>query len=168
MFELPTMEMKKCNPNARIPIISVEYSAGYDLFSTKSEMVKPGATIIIPTGIALKIPKGYFGKIYSRSGMSYKKDIDVYAGVIDSQYLGEIKVIVKRRPKMLWSVFQYTGINSICRILSVKPYGEVKIKEGDRIAQIVFHKFYMFDFDEVSHFGEATTRGKYGFGHSGF
>jgi len=110
----------------------------------------PMRQVLVSTGIALAIPEGYVGLIWPRSGLAVKRGIDVFAGVIDSGYRGEIKVCL------------YTN--------SVDPnWGTPKafdIEKGDRIAQIIFQKIEPFKLIETQELDD-TNRGACGFGSSG-
>lgn len=130
-----------------LPQYKTKGAAGLDLYADIEEeiMLKPMERKLIPTGIYLSIPKGYEGQIRARSGLAIKHGIGLVNGIgtIDSDYRGEIKVIL---------------IN----------YGEkdFKIKRGDRIAQIVFAKYEKVNLVEVESIDE-TKRGGGGFGHTG-
>ena len=88
------LEVKKLNSGADVPETHYETDAGLDLASMH-KMVIPGQTQkTISTGLAFKIPDGHFGKIFDRSGMASRTALMVKAGVIDSDYTGEIKVIL--------------------------------------------------------------------------
>jgi len=91
----------------------------------------------------MQIPKGYVGLIWPRSGMAYKYGIDVFAGVIDSGYRGDIGVILYNS--------QYT---------------DYSIEKGDRIAQLVLQKVEDFELVEVSDLNN-TDRNESGFGSTG-
>ena len=118
------MKIKLSDTNAKIPTRGTSESAGYDLYSLNDYYVYPQERTNIRTGITLEIPKGYYGRIAPRSGLALKNGIDVMAGVIDCDYRGEIGVIL------------YNTDNNI-------PF---HIKIGDRIAQIIFEKYYTFKF----------------------
>jgi len=79
---------------AKTPIKSTPEAAGFDLFSTKEINLLPGQRLPIPTGIKMQLPKGTYGRIAPRSGLAVKQCIDVAAGVIDSDYRGEILPIL--------------------------------------------------------------------------
>lgn len=70
--------------------------AGWDIFPTINFRISPGYRMLIPTGIAIAIPTGYYGRLAERSGLG-SKGIGVAAGVIDSGYRGEIKVALYNR-----------------------------------------------------------------------
>lgn len=122
-------------------------SAGMDLQANIKEAVeiKPGKRALIGTGLFMKIPEGYEGQIRPRSGLAIKHGVSVLnsPGTIDSDYIGEIKVIL---------------INLGNESFEVNP--------GDRIAQIVFSKHERASFITVEAL-EETDRGEGGFGHTG-
>ena len=91
----------------------------------------------------MAIPEGHVGLIWPRSGMAYKYGLDVFAGVIDSGYRGDIGVIL---------------YNS--------QYNSYEINKGDRIAQILIQKIEDFDLVEVEDL-DSTERNSGGFGSSG-
>ena len=91
----------------------------------------------------MSIPKGYVGLIWPRSGLAYKHGLDVFAGVIDSGYRGDVGVVL---------------YNS--------QFGDYHIEAGDRIAQIIFQKIEDFELIEVSRLNE-TDRNNEGFGSTG-
>ncbi len=119
--------------------------AGMDLVANEETSLKPGEFKLIKTGIKIAIPKGYAGFVYPRSGLALKKGITVLNadGVIDPGYRGELGVILINHGK---SVF--------------------KINKGDRIAQLIIHKTYQIEWDEVEELPD-TNRGEGGFGHTG-
>lgn len=111
-----------------------EFSVGYDIKSNVQIELKAFEPTAIPTGIFMRVPDGYWGKIEGRSSLAMK-GIQVLGGVIDPDYEGEVKVI----------------------LMSVRDY---LIKRGDKVAQMVFLPFTVFD--------EATgVRGDGGFGSTG-
>jgi len=92
------VKVKKTNDKAIIPTKAHQSDAGFDLHalvSTGDPTDLPISFRTIGTGIAMEIPEGYFGLIKPRSGLSTKEGIDVLAGVVDSGYRGEIKVVLQ-------------------------------------------------------------------------
>lgn len=143
------MNLKIINKSKnKIPSYATLGSSGFDLMANLDEdlVVKPLDRIAVPTGVFMEIPLGYEGQIRARSGMSYKHGICMANGVgtIDSDYRGEIKVLI---------------VN-----LSNEEY---TIKNGDRIAQMIIAKYERVDFIEVTEL-EDTTRNEGGFGHTGY
>jgi dUTP pyrophosphatase len=86
------MNVKKLSDKAVIPSKGSNGAAGYDLYTTESYELKPGERKAFKTDIALAIPEGLYGRVAPRSGLAVKHGIDVLAGVIDSDYRGEILV----------------------------------------------------------------------------
>ena len=112
--------------------------AGADLMSLDTLEIYPGEQKLVSTGVAVKIPEGYAGFIFNRSSQG-KKGITIphSVGVIDSDYRGNIKVILKN--------------------ISEDPY---KIQRGDRIAQLVIQEVTLATFTDI---WNDTDRGSGGF-----
>tara|TARA_B100000686_G_C16647135_1_gene893438 strand:+ start:62 stop:499 length:438 start_codon:yes stop_codon:yes gene_type:complete len=138
---------KKFNKNIKFPAYKTSGSSGMDLkaFIKKETTIKPGEISMIPTGIAIAIPKNYEIQIRPRSGLAANKGVSVLntPGTIDSDYRGEIKIIL---------------IN-----LSKKKF---IVKSGDRIAQMVLCPVATGKFKEVKNLPKSV-RGKRGFGSTG-
>ncbi len=130
-----------------IPEYKTQNSSGVDLYANiEGEIViKPLERKLIPTGIYAEIPEGYEGQIRARSGLALNHGITLTNGIgtVDSDYRGEIKVLLINLGKE-----NYT------------------IKRGDRIAQLVLIKYEKILFEEVDEIDE-TYRGTGGFGHTG-
>ena len=139
----PVLNVKKLNENATVPTKVNRSDAGYDLYALEGTIIDKHSHKLIKTGISMAIPEGYVGLIWPRSGMAYKHGIDVFAGVIDSSYRGDVGVILYNS--------QYSNYN---------------IEKGDRIAQIIFQKIEDFDLNLVENLDD-TKRGTGGFGSSG-
>lgn len=142
------MKVKIINKsNNPLPEYSTIMSAGMDLraFIEHPIVLRSLNRILIPTGLYIEIPEGYEAQVRPRSGLAIKNGITVLnsPGTLDADYRGEICVIL---------------IN-----LSNEPFF---INSGDRIAQLVFHKYEKAEFVKVEHLDE-TERGEGGFGHSG-
>ena len=139
--------VKKFDKNIKLPDYKTSGSSGMDVMAyIKNRItIKPSKTAIIPTGITLGIPKNYEIQIRPRSGLAAKKGISVLntPGTIDSDYRGEIKIIL---------------IN-----LSKKSF---VVKSGDRIAQMVLCPVMKAKFTEITNLSK-TKRGKGGFGSTG-
>ena len=84
---------KKLSPAATSPVRGTEFSAGLDLFASESKIIKKRASTVVKTDVAVMLPSGSFGKIMGRSSLALH-GIDVGGGVIDTDYRGEIKVIL--------------------------------------------------------------------------
>ena len=139
--------IKKFDKNIKIPAYKTSGASGMDIVGyIKNKMtINPGKTAIVPTGIAVAIPKNYEIQIRPRSGLAAKKGISVLntPGTIDSDYRGEVKIIL---------------IN-----LSKKSF---VVKSGDRIAQMILCPVAKGKLKEVKNLPE-TIRGKKGFGSTG-
>ena len=139
--------VKKFDKNIKLPDYKTSGSSGMDLVAyIKNKItINPGKTAIIPTGIAVAIPKNYEIQIRPRSGLAAKNGITVLntPGTIDADYRGEIKIIL---------------IN-----LSKKSF---VVKSGDRIAQMILCPVAKGRLKEVKNLPK-TVRGKGGFGSTG-
>jgi dUTP pyrophosphatase len=134
---------KTLTEGATLPTKAHEYDAGWDLYASEDATVAAGSTALIKTGIAMAIPQGFVGLIWPRSGMAVKKGVDVFAGVIDSGYRGEVRVCLYNSSDV-----------------------ELEIEAGNRIAQILFQEMPRTTIVQVDEL-EDTDRGKGGFGSSG-
>ena len=139
--------VKKFYKNIKLPVYKTPGSSGMDLVAyIKNKItINPSKIAIVPTGIAVAIPKNYEIQIRPRSGLAANKGISVLntPGTVDSDYRGEIKIIL---------------IN-----LGKRPFD---IKSGDRIAQIIVCPISKAKFKEVRQLPK-TTRGKGRFGSTG-
>ena len=136
------IKTKRLTSTATIPTRGSEQAAGLDLYADGNFVVKAGTHAIIPTGVAVAIPDGYCGQVWPRSGVSVRYGVDVLAGVIDSDYTGEIKVVLQ------------AGAN------------DFEIGQGDRIAQLLIVPASMLQCVEVNSLDD-TARGNGGFGSTG-
>ncbi|XP_047127604.1 uncharacterized protein LOC101241801 [Hydra vulgaris] len=80
--------------SAKMPIRATQGSAGFDIFAMEDVYLLKRATVKVPTGIRMQIPVGYYGQLLSRSSLA-AQNITVEGGVIDSDYRGEICVLLK-------------------------------------------------------------------------
>ena len=139
--------IKRIADNVLLPKYETEGSSGMDLAANINEniVIKPGATVIVPTGISVSIPKNFEIQIRPRSGLAAKNQITVLntPGTIDADYRGELKVIL---------------IN-----LGNKSF---VIEKGARIAQMVLCPVVKAKLKEVEIL-EDTKRGSGGFGSTG-
>ena len=141
------MKVKILNENATIPTYGTEDAAGADLYSALTEEVSfnPHETKMIPTGIALEIPKGYVGLVYARSSVGTKRGLAPAnkVGVIDADYRGEIMVALHNHTNE-----------------------EQSIEPNERIAQMILMPYIPMVFKEVESL-DTTERGEGGFGSTG-
>jgi dUTP pyrophosphatase len=142
--QLLEINVKKLSENATIPTQGTKFAAGYDLYAAEDEVVVCGTRKLIKTNISMEITPGYYGRIAPRSGLAYKSGIDVLAGVIDSDYRGDIGVILYNTDKNI----------------------DFEIKKGDRIAQIIFEACYSATLNTVENL-DNTLRQDGGYGSTG-
>ena len=146
-MDVGIVEVKIKSESGKLPAYETDGAAGMDLSAYIQEDVTlfPGKTAMIGTGLYIELPIGYEAQIRARSGLAAKHGVGLVNGIgtIDSDYRGEIKVIL---------------IN----------WGEAPlvIKNGDRIAQMVICKYERAKLIEVSELSE-TVRAAGGFGHTG-
>jgi dUTP pyrophosphatase len=138
------IQVKKLSENAKIPTQGSKFAAGYDLYAAENAVVYPKTRFLVKTNIVISIPEGFYGRIAPRSGLAYKNGIDILAGVIDSDYRGDVGVILYN--------------SDAC--------AEFEVKKGDRIAQIIFERCMKASFEEVKDL-ESSVRSVGGFGSTG-
>lgn len=136
--------IQKINPSAKIPSYAYEGDAGMDLFSCEDNQIKPGEKGIISTGLKIAVPEGHAGFVWDKSGVATKNHIKTMAGVLDSNYRGELKVVL-------------TNLGS-------ETY---TIEKGQKIAQLVIKPVVSPEIIEVDEMDDDTARGEKGFGSSG-
>ena len=139
----PMLQVKKLVEKAILPSKGSQYAAGYDLHAIHEGKVPARGKALVGTGLAFGIPEGNYGRIAPRSGLAAKNSIDVGAGVIDSDYRGEVKVLL----------FNFSD-EDFC------------FNEGDRMAQMIIEKYTMTTIQEMETL-DATVRGEGGFGSTG-
>src|SRR6185369_2021311 len=88
------LDFKRLSPKALLPTRATATAAGLDLYSIEAVCLGPRERSLVPTGLAVAIPEGYYGRIAPRSGLATKNGIDVLAGVIDADYRGEIRCLL--------------------------------------------------------------------------
>ena len=141
------VQIKKLDPNVEIPEYKTLGSSGVDLMANLEHkiVVKSGESCLVPTGLSISIPKDCEVQIRPRSGLAAKSQITVLntPGTIDSDYRGELKIIIFNHGK-----------------------GEFVINNKDRIAQMVLMPVLKFDFQEVDDLDDSA-RGIGGFGSTG-
>lgn len=149
------LNIKKLHEDSQIPVYGSTFAAGMDLFSAVDVIVPPQTRKLISTGISVswetsegawdEHPDKYYLRIAPRSGLSVKHNIDIGAGVVDSDYRGEIFV---------------------CFINNSLEH-EYAIKKGDKIAQMILTRIEQFNDIVVVENHTSTERGDGGFGSTG-
>lgn len=144
---MSTIRVKKLDPKAVLPTYGSAEAAGADLYACleKTVTIEAGETAFIPTGLALEVPKGCAGLVFARSSMGAKRGLAPAnkVGVIDSDYRGEIRVVLHNHGKIAQQV-----------------------EPGDRIAQFLIVPVVTADYEEVECLSD-TDRGNGGFGSTG-
>jgi len=139
--------VKKLDPKVKLPSYKTDGSSGMDVLAFINDpiIIAPGTSELISTGISIAIPKNFEIQIRPRSGLAAKSNISVLntPGTIDSDYRGEIKIILYNHGKK-----------------------EFIVNNNDRVAQMVLIPVSKVDFDEVEKLPN-TLRGEGGFGSTG-
>lgn len=141
------VSIKKLNDKAVIPSYGSEFAAGADLYACIDADLEIGShqTAVVPTGIAIELPRGYAGFIYARSGLATKKGLAPAnkVGVVDCDYRGEVKVALHNHSEETHTV-----------------------AAGERLAQLVIAPYLTAEFEEKDELS-STVRGAGGFGSTG-
>lgn len=128
---------------AKVPTRATDGSAGYDVYSTKDVVVRAHSRTLVDTGVTIRIPVGHVGLLKSRSSLAWKRGLDVEAGVIDSDYRGEVKVLLHNATDT-----------------------DATVAMGDRVAQLLVLRVALPTPVVVDALDE-TERGAGGFGSTG-
>ena len=94
MRDSEPLNFQSLHPDSLLPTRGSLYAAGLDLYSIEDVLLAPNERCLVRTGLAVAIPDGYYGRIAPRSGLATRTGIDVLAGVIDSDYRGEIQCLL--------------------------------------------------------------------------
>ena len=141
------IRVKKLHSNAILPTYGSAEAAGADLYACLEEAVtiQPGEVYWVPTGIALEVPKGCAGLVYARSSLGAKRGLAPAnkVGVVDSDYRGEVKVVLLNHSKQPQT-----------------------LAPGERVAQFVITPVLTPAYEEVEELTD-TSRGAGGFGSTG-
>lgn len=145
---MPSVEvlLTRLDPGVPVPSYATPGDAGADLVTTTDEVVDPGERVTVGTGVAIALPEGYAAFVHPRSGLAARVGLSIVntPGTIDSGYRGEIRICL---------------VNHDLR----EP---IKLRRGDRIAQLVVQRVEHAVFREVDELGE-TRRGTGGYGSTG-
>lgn len=137
------IKVQKLHEHAQLPTRGSTHAIGADLRCVEAFTLQPLERKLVPTGLAVEIHEGYYGRVAPRSGLAVKHGIDTLAGVIDSDYRGEV------------------------RVLLINFHNEpVSFQAGERIAQLIIEKAEAVDYEWAEELTD-TTRGAGGFGSSG-
>ena len=137
------LKVQKLSNNAALPKRSTDGAAGFDLCASQNCTILAKGKGLVQTGLAISFPVGLYARIAPRSGLALKKFIDVGAGVVDSDYRGEVGVVLFNHGDQ-----------------------DFEVKMGDRIAQLILEKIDTPKVEEVQAL-EESVRGSGGFGSIG-
>lgn len=135
---------KQLSPVGRVPVKSSDRAAGFDIYTNENATIRAGSSRVFSTGVALAIPREYYGKISSRSGLAFVHNIHAFEGTIDSDYRGELLVLLRNQGNF-----------------------DVNILSGSRIAQIVVIPIHPDNRIELVKELPASEVNHKGFGSSG-
>ena len=134
------VKVKRIHAAARLPERGSNWSAGADLFCLEAFTLQPRERKSVPTGVAVEIPPGWYGRVAPRSGLAARHGIDTLAGVVDADYRGELLVLIVN-----------TSDTS------------VSFGAGERIAQLVIERAAVCNYVWVDELSDSE-RGAGGFG----
>jgi len=137
------IQVKKLHPDAILPHYNHDGDAGMDVYAVEDVILWPNEPVAVPTGLAIQVPKNCVVLVWDKSGMALKQGIKTMAGVGDSNYRGEYKIVLLNTTNQ----YQY-------------------IKKGQKVAQILIQPIVQAEVEEVSELSD-TTRGSGGFGSTG-
>jgi len=138
-----SLYFKRLDPRATLPTRGSPSSAGLDLYAIEDLSILPGKRVLARTGLAVAVPAGFYGRVAPRSGLAVKNGLDVLAGVIDSDYRGEV----------------------CCALLNT---GEetLTLEQGSRLCQLIIEQIITPAPQWADELDE-TARGAGGFGSTG-
>lgn len=135
--------IKKLHPDAIIPKFALPGDAGMDLYASETITLQPGERGLIPTGLAMAIPKGHVGLIWDKGGPPLKTGLHTLAGVVDENFRGELKILAINH-----------GNESIV------------LEKKKKVAQLLIQPVAQIPVEEVTELDE-TIRGSGAFGSTG-
>ena len=138
-----TVKYKLLSSNAKLPTRATPGSAGYDLYAAENKIIPAGQRTLLTTDLALEMPSTIYAKICALSGLSLRSNIDIAAGLIDSDYVGVLGCVVVNNGDKAF-----------------------EINIGNKVAQVVFSKLEQIRFEKTNELA-ATARGGHGFGSTG-
>lgn len=136
------MKVKRLHESVKLPERSFSDDAAFDIYTPEDVVVKGNDTTMIDCGIAVEIPRGWWGLLKERSSMAVK-GLHAVAGVVDSSFRGEVKLLIRNTKSE-----------------------DYNAKAGDRIGQLILIQQYRKDVEEVEELSD-TERGAGGFGSTG-
>lgn len=150
-----TLQVKKIDPAAKLPVRAHPTDAGVDIFCLESFTLGKGERKSVRTGIAVSVPAGYYGRLAEKGGLANGKGLQVLAGVVDENYIGEVLAI-------LFNPRGYVKGHAGSKVFD----GVIRFEAGDKICQLVLEKISLAEVVEVEEL-EETDRGEGSFGSTG-
>jgi dUTP pyrophosphatase len=140
------VSVRRLDPGLPLPSYAHPGDAGADLMTTVDVVLGPGERALVPTGISLALPEGYVALVHPRSGLAARHGLSIVnsPGTIDAGYRGEIQVM----------------------LINHDPVDVIRLRRGDRIAQLVVQRFEHAVFTEVDALPDSV-RGIGGYGSTG-
>ena len=157
-----------CHPDAKMPQYAHETDSGMDVFAVEEVTVKPGETVLVPTGIKVALPPGYELQVRPKSGRALKTKLRVAntPGTIDAGYRDEIKVIIENVDppirKLSYEPIAKDGTLHHLEITSIEYGCDYIIEKGEKFCQLVLMevpKASMYRVDSVADIGEDRGGG---------
>jgi len=142
--EYPILKFQLLSENAFVPVRGTKVSSGIDVFSPIDVDIQPRKDILIPLDLRFEIPLGWDLSVYNKSGVSTKKKLDKGADLVDGDYRGCIHIHFFNHSDEI-----------------------VKIKKGDKIAQLVMREVWLGDLLQCDNISTDTERSTGGFGSTG-
>jgi dUTP pyrophosphatase len=136
----------RLDPALPAPAYAHPGDAGADLVTGVDVVLAPGERALVPTGVAIALPEGYVALVHPRSGLAARHGLSIVntPGTVDAGYRGEIKVL----------------------LINHDPHDEIRLRRGDRIAQLVIQRVETARFVEVETL-PTSVRGEGGYGSTG-
>jgi dUTP pyrophosphatase len=146
MVDMVDVLIRRIDAEAPVPEYAHPGDAGADLVTTVDLVLAPGERALVPTGVAIALPAGYAAFVHPRSGLAARHGLSIVnaPGTIDAGYRGEIKVL----------------------LVNHDPTSELRLRRGDRVAQLVVQRVELARFVEVTRL-PGSDRGDGGYGSTG-
>lgn len=128
------IEIVKIHPNAKRPFRGSESAAGLDLYSITPALIPPGTRALLHTGITLAMPEGFVGLIWPRSKLANSYGATVLAGVIDSDYRGEVMISLLNTGK---DEMEVNVGDKVAQMILQRHFSDMEIVEVDKLSETV-------------------------------
>jgi len=162
------IKFKKLSNAAITPTKAHATDAGFDLYAADDVTIEYGETTVVHTDIAIELPDGHFADIRNRSGLTLKSSLRVHLGTIDSDYRGNLGIIVENANHSAsdFNILETIEMNEREKTVGTFIDSNVYIKKGDKIAQLIIQKLPEIELIEADELTDSD-RGANGFGSTG-